>query len=266
MRRTVAVLSLLAVAGCGALDRLQNDRMLVGGVVTTPAVALAGQGAATIAQVYFAQVATGSSPQGIGGAVVTLSYVPAGGGTGATYTLADQGGGNYGSTSVAYVEGATYTFRAVEGGNTYSGHVVAPPAPTIEHPQGTPLQPAQTVAYADIPDPYTIYRSGSDPAFYAVAEVDGVGSPTVTEKCTNAPSGTSAARYLQALLDPTPYEVASFDLSRTSCFPSSTATGYVVTLTGIRQAAGANGALSSNLNIESGVLAGATSAAALILQ
>ena len=119
----------LGLAGCGTLERLQNDRMLVGGVMTTPDVPLAGQGPATVAQVFFAQVTTGSSPQGIAGVTVTLSYVPAGGGAGATYPLADQGGGNYGSTSVVYVAGATYTFRAVEGGNTYSGHVVAPPAP-----------------------------------------------------------------------------------------------------------------------------------------
>jgi hypothetical protein len=264
MRRTLSLLSLLALAGCETVEMLQNDKVLAGVLLATPdaTVGPTDVPGAVTAQVFFGQISGAMSGAAdvdpIVGATVQVTWT--GGGTA---TLTPAAAGYYEATGggLAYVEGAQYTFRVSHGGEVYSGTVTAPARPVmLDGPGGAPI-PDQTSATLAELDPYPVCRAGSQVAFVTVVEVTtggGVGDP-----CFQPAAPTDAGGILGLLFDQGAYTVACFDVPA-SCFPnasSASTAGYLVGLTALNKATGT--ALSSNLFLASGVFVGTMDASAL---
>jgi hypothetical protein len=275
MHRYALVLSLVALAGCEAIQRLQNDKILAGVLLETPDVTVGNEtvpGGVT-AQLYF-----GELPGGVGGAgdvqplAVDSAAIEFTSGGAQSVPLAEVQPGYYQATAgVPYLEGVAYTFKVVYAGETFTGRVTAParseayrknanPPPAY----GTPLPDLPTpfsVAAADLDPSFPVCRTTSDVAFVSVIEVPASGQ--VSDPCFTPDPPTTAAGVLGLLFDRSAYQVACFDVPAT-CFPNASSpstAGYVIGLTALKSAMGNSGGLSDNLFYGSGVFAGTTDAA-----
>jgi hypothetical protein len=280
---TFALLAVVALAGCEAVSRLQNDKVLAGVLLQTPSVQFDNNttvpGAVT-AQVFFGEIPGGVGGSGdvqpITGATVTLEFTSGGA---QTIPLAEVGGGEYQTTSVddaslVYTAGVEYTFKVVHAGETYTGKVTAPqkaeaypssgatpPAPGAA-PLPTPPTPFSVAASALSPS-YPVCRTTTDPAVVSVLRVTTSGS--VGSPCFAPESPTTPAGALALLFQRSQYTAACIDVPST-CFPSAsdnTTAGYVVGLTALADSVGTSGGLSSNLFLSSGVFAGTMDAAVM---
>jgi len=277
MPRLVAALAALALlAGCEAVQKLENHKVMAAVVIRSPDLDSAGQGLPALhvtgvaaAQVFFGerQDSVSQPPTGLSGAAVTLAWA---GTSSGSVVLQPVSQGWYQVTGgFDYAPGTTYTFTVVYLGDTFTGTVSAPPqAPRIKElagaivPQVFPPFPVPTF-YLGF-DHQTVSRDGDDVAFYSATDVAGAAAGAVT--CSNQPFGDAGAM-IQLLLDPSPWKVPAFTLFRSDrtsaaaqrCFPQESS--YLVTLTTVK-----TGSVSSNLFLGSGVLAGASDAGLLILQ
>jgi hypothetical protein len=254
MRRAALLTALALLAGCSLVEQLQNRKVLVAAVLSSPTVTAGPstqQGLVT-AQLFFGerQADLSQPPTGLTGATVTLTATN--GSAVSTHTLAAvsaKGAGWYQATdSIQFNPGSTtFQFKAVYQGEEFSGSVQAPTAAAIIGLQFKLFPPRSSATTA----PLTLTRAGIDPAFYAVVKATDAADAKPT--CTNAPV-TDAGKLVQFVLDDSAWTVPSFDLPANPCFPG--AGGYVVSLTTVAKSTN----VSSNLFLGSAVLAGAADA------
>ena len=258
MRRAALLTALALLAGCGLAQQLQNRKVLVGAVLSSPTVPVGAstqQGLVT-AQLFFGerQADLSQPPTGLTGATVTLTATN--GSAVSTYTLAAvsaKGAGWYQATdSIQFTPGVTtFQFKAVYQGEEFSGSVQAPTAAAITGLQNKLFPPRSSSSTASL----TLTRAGTDPAFYAVVQAS-ASADVANATCTNAPV-TDAGKLVQFVLDDSAWTVPSFELPASPCFPG--AGGYVVSLTTLAKSTN----VSSNLFLGSAVIAGAADAGAL---
>ena len=258
MRRAVLLTALALLAGCDLVDKLQNRKVLVAAVLSSPGVDVGGvsQPGLVTAQVFFGERQSDlqAPPTGLDGATVTL-FATDGSAT-STYTLqpvSAKGAGWYQATgSVRFTPGTTmFQFKAAYQNEEFSGSVQAPTAAAMSG-----LPSTQPVSWSSL-STINLTRTGTDPAFYAVGEVGVSGTPST--KCTNAPVD-DAGKLVQFVLDDSAWTVPSFALTRDACFPDHPA-GYVVSLTTVKKSTD----VSSNLFLGSAVIAGAADAGGLVV-
>ncbi len=259
MRRATLLTALALLAGCSVAQQLQNRKVLVAAVLSSPTVSVGFviQSGLVTAQLFFGERQDLSQPPtGLTGATVTLTATN--GSVVNTYTLgavSAKGAGWYQATdSIQFTPGTTtFQFKAVYKGEEFSGSVQAPPAAAITGLQNH-LFPARSLSSTL---PLTLARAGTDPAFYAVVK-SSASADVANATCTNAPV-TDAGKLVQFVLDDSAWTVPSFDLPASPCFPS--ADTYVVSLTTVAKSTN----VSSNLFLGSAVIAGAADAGALIV-
>jgi hypothetical protein len=172
--------------------------------------------------------------------------------------------GSYRRDVATCAPGEVAVFQVDHDGASWRADVVVPPAPEIQHPLGVAVGAAQSVAYADLhdaddPATYTIHTA--NPAFYVVTQVGGT-TPGVT--CQSLP-GADPADWLPAVSSGEPIGPRAFPLPVATCFPDAAADGYVVTLVATNHVSAGSDAISPGLGGASGAVAGAASAAALVL-
>jgi hypothetical protein len=283
MRRSLPLAAVLAVlAGCGTIEKLQNDKVLAGAVIATPSANVSGQ---TVPALVTAQVFFGDVPGGVTGAQnvqplaadsAELVFTPPGG-SAVTVPLAAVPGqaGVYEATSLtqpalAYHENVSYAFRVHLAGQTYSGSVTAPAkselysknaSPPPAYGTQLPALPATfDVRGLSLTPSYPLCRATSTLAFVSVSQVTtgGFGQP-----CSTPGAPTSASDVVRLIFDDSAYKATCFDVPA-SCFPSTAAGAtYLVTLTSLAKSSGS--AMSSNLFLGSAVFAGTSDAAAMLV-
>ena len=275
MRLAAALAVLALLSGCNVVQQLDSHKIIAAAVIRSPDVnagppANVNVPGTVTAQLFFGQRQNDPSqaPTGLGNATVTLSW--SGAATGSVTLPAGPTAGSYMLTGnlIAYQPGLTYTFTVGYNGETFSGSVTAPQPIGITELSGAAVPNVfpPTPDYAASFTHQTVTRTGNDIAFYAVAPVQGTSSLGAIS-CSNAPLNDPAS-LVQLFLDPSPWQVASFDLWRTDltqnarqkCFAPGTG-AWVVSLTALK-----TGTVSSNLFLGSGVLAGASDAGVLVLQ
>ncbi|HSN89986.1 MAG TPA: hypothetical protein VLS93_02060 [Anaeromyxobacteraceae bacterium] len=269
MRRSLSVISslaLLALAGCETVEMLQNDKVLAGILLSTPEKTV---GTTTVPPTVTAQVFFGEIPGGVGGAgdvvPITGASVQVSWTGGGPVALAPAADGYYQATAgLAYVEGASYTFRVDHAGATYTGTVVAPPLVQMEDQGGTQLPDVITdVARDALASPFPVCRDGNQVAFVTVQEFTNAGASG--SPCFEPAAPTDAGGIIGLLFDQSAYTVACFQVPA-GCFPNASApatVGYLVGLTALNKATGTQG-MSSNLFLASGVFVGTMDASALV--
>src|SRR6266568_2893350 len=247
MRRAALLTALALLAGCDLAQQLQNRKVLVAAVLSSPAVST--QQALVTAQLFFGerQADLSQPPTGLTGATVTLTATN--GSAVSTYTLAAvsaKGAGWYQATD-------SIQFKPIYQGEEFSGSVQAPTAAAIQGLSNHLFPPRSSSSTASL----TLTRAGTDPAFYAVVKAS-ASADVANATCTNAPV-TDAGKLVHFVLDDSAWTVPSFDLPASPCFPS--ADTYVVSLTTVAKSTN----VSSNLFLGSAVIAGAADAGALIV-
>jgi len=272
MRFFTALSIAFLLAGCGLLDRLQNNVILVATLLESPQPpAPIGGSPVVVAQLYLAQKSGDltSPPSEQSLTPITGATVVVRDGSN-TWTLSGVAGapGYYESTSVTYVAGHTYRFTATVGSDQYWGEVAqVPSTPTLTLP-GTAASGVYTyTSYSDtgqFPDPYPITRTGTDIAFYGVWSLSGTTfNPNATPNCTNFPQ-TAGDFLTLVFVNDAPYRAAMFNVPKTTCFPEPLPgdfpARYVVGLTAAKM-----GSTSGNLSIYSGALAGTSAAAGVFV-
>jgi hypothetical protein len=262
MRRAALLTALALLAGCDLVHQLENRKILVAAVLSSPAVSVGGatQSGLVTAQVFFGERQSDlqAPPTGIDGATVTLAATD--GNTTSMYTLQPvgaKGAGWYQATdTVRFTAGTTiFQFKATYQGAEFSGSVQAPAAAAITGLQNHVFPPRSSATTS----PLTLTRVGSDPAFYAVVKAT-VSADLANATCTNAPVN-DAGKLVQFVLDDSAWTVPSFDLPANPCFPG--AGGYVVSLTTVAKNKSTD--LSTNLFLGSAVIAGAADAGGLLV-
>jgi len=258
MRRAALLTALALLAGCDLVQQLQNRKVLVAAVLSSPGVNNnvlgVSQSPLVTAQVFFGERQSDltAPPTGLDGATVTLSATD--GSSTSTYTLlpvSAKGAGWYQATgSVRFTPGTTmFQFKAVYQGEEFSGSVQAPQAVTM---QGLPASPAHRAQV-------TLTRTGSDDAFYAVVRAT-ASADFANATCTNAPVN-DAGKLVQFVLDDSAWKVPSFVLPVDPCFPGTGTDAFVVSLTTVKKSTD----VSSNLFLGSAVIAGAADAGGLVV-
>jgi hypothetical protein len=267
MRFFTALSLAVLLSGCGLLDRLNNNVILVAMLVQSPAPPAGGPiggSPVVLTQLYLAQKSGDlTSPPS------EASLTPL---TGATVALLDNGvqvatlagmqgaPGYYESTSVTYVPGHTYRFTATVGSDQYWTEVAnVPAAPALSVPLSS-NHLATYGSYSGTPqfsNPYPITRTGNDIAFYGVWTVSGTTfDPGATANCSNLPR-TAGELLTLIFVNDAPYRVATFSVPKATCFPNPPGVGnYVVGLSAVKRST----ATSSNLAIYSAALAGTSDA------
>lgn len=268
--RLFAALSLsFLLTGCGLVDRLQNNVILVATLLQSPQPPAAVGGTPVVAATLYLAQKSGdltSPPSEASLTPITGATVVLGDGTG-TWTLAANGAaGNYSTTGVTYTAGHTYRFTATVGSDQYWAEVANVPAtPTLTLP-GTPANEVYTyTSYsntAEFPDPYPIQRTGTDIGFYSVWSLSGSFNPSATPNCTNFPK-TAGDFLTLVFVNDAPYRVPTFNVAKTTCFPEplSFPAKYLVGLAAVKK----DSALSGNLSIYSGAVAGTSAAAGVFV-
>jgi len=275
-------------SGCDVITRANNRTVLAATLLVSPRPpGAAAQG--VVASVFVGQHDGGlTSPpktvNGLAGAQVTVTWdglaapiplpasVPTGNYT-AVWTTADAGR--------AYSPGATYTFTAVVGGDTYTARVTAPAtAPDLQLATYT-LYPVNFGTWGDsnFTAPFPVKRTGNAIALLSVFSVTGdVGTATslpAGPTCTNLPQ--DAAGLLDLVFADGDWTTPTFDLPKAAlaetgasprfdapCFPRPAAAGspnyvnYVVGLTEVAKSSTSQ--LSGNLSIFSAALVGTSDA------
>jgi len=282
-----AALAVVALGtGCDVITRANNKTVMAATLLVSPKPpAATAQG--VVASVFVGQHDGGlSSPPktvaGLAGAQVTVTWdglatpiaLPATAPTGnysAVWTTADK----------AYAPGATYTFTAVVGGETYTARVMAPAtAPDLQLASYT-LYPVNFGTWGDsnFTAPFPVRRTGNAVAFLSTYSVTGnVGTATslpAGPTCTNLPQ--DAAGLLDLVFNDGDWATPTFNLPKAAlaeagasprfdapCFPRPAAAGspnyvnYVVGLTEVAKSS--TGQLSGNLSIFSAALVGTSDA------
>ncbi len=260
MRRVALLTALALLAGCDLVHQLQNRKVLVAAVISSPSITVGGvtQSGLVTAQVFFGERQSDltAAPTGLDGATVTLSATD--GSATSTYSLlpvSAKGAGWYQATgSVRFTPGTTmFQFKAVYQSEEFSGSVQAPTAAAITGLQNQMFTPRSS----SMTSPLTLTRAGTDPAFYAVVKAS-VSADLANATCTNAPVN-DAGKLVQFVLDDSAWTVPSFDLPATPCFPG--AGDYAVSLTTVAKSTD----VSSNLFLGSAVIAGAADAGGLVV-
>lgn len=267
MRLFTALSLAFLLSGCGLVERLQNNVILVATLLQSPQPPTGIGGAqVVVAQLYLAQKSGDlTSPP----SEQSLSPI-----TGATVAVLDNGGspvtlngvpgapGYYESTSLAnpsliYTAAHTYRFTATVGSEQYWAEIASVPAAPAISVQNLSGKVATYPSYGSVTDPYPISRTGTDIAFYGVWTVSGTTfNPNANPTCTNLPQ-TAGDLLTLIFVNDAPYRVATFDVSKGTCFPNPPGVGnYVVGLTAVKR----NTATSSNLAIYSAALAGTSDA------
>ncbi|HEX7625247.1 MAG TPA: hypothetical protein VF400_16840 [Anaeromyxobacteraceae bacterium] len=256
MRRAALLTALALLAGCDLVHQLENRKILVAAVLSSPAVSVGGasQSSLVTAQVFFGerQSVLSAPPTGIDGASVTLAATD--GNTTSTYTLQPvgaKGAGWYQATgAVRFTAGTTiFQFKVTYQGAEFSGSVQAPKAATM---QGLPASPARR-------GPVTLTRAGTDDAFYAVVRAN-LSADFANATCTNAPVN-DAGKLVQFVLDDSAWKAPSFVLPVDPCFPGTGTDAFVVSLTTVAKSAD----VSTNLFLGSAIIAGAADAGGLVV-
>jgi len=267
--RLVTALSLaFLLAGCDLLTKLQNNVILVATLVQSPAPP-AGSGIGgtpvVLTQLYLAQKSGDLTTVPSEASLSPISN--------ATVALLDNGvqvailapvpgaPGYYVTGSVTYNAGHTYRFTATVGSDQYWGEVASVPvAPAISVPSLS-NHVATYPSYTGTPqfsNPYPIGRTGTDIAFYGVWTVGTTFDPSANPNCANVPE-TAGDLLTLIFLNDAPYRVATFNVSKATCFPPPVGgaypANYVVGLTAVKR-----GTTSSNLSIYSAALAGTSDA------
>jgi hypothetical protein len=255
MRRAALLTALALLAGCDLVHQLENRKILVAAVLSSPAVSVGGasQSSLVTAQVFFGERSDlQAPPTGIDGASVTLAATD--GNTTSMYTLQPvgaKGAGWYQATgTVRFSPGTTiFQFKAVYQGDEFSGSVQAPKAATM---QGLPTSPARRAAV-------TLTRAGTDDAFYAVVRAN-LSADFANATCTNAPVN-DAGKLVQFVLDDSAWKAPSFVLPVDPCFPGTGIDAFVVSLTTVAKSTD----VSTNLFLGSAVIAGVANAGGLLV-
>ncbi len=256
--RVAAILAAVALmTGCDLIQKIENRKILMGAVLASPQVNTlnVSKASVTTAQLFFGdrQSDLSQAPTGLAATSVTLGWD----GNPAGVALApdkDKAGWYQASGSIPYTPGVNYTFTVVYQGETFSGSVAAPSAPTIKNAPAHLFPQEPYSGFTSL----TLQRDGTADAFYAAFDA-GSSTDLGTPTCTNTPMD-DAGKLVQFVLDDAEWKAASFDLAKSPCFPS--AGSYVVSLTTVEK----NTSLSSNLFLGSAVLAGAADGAVLVLQ
>lgn len=250
----LAAFALLAT-GCEALGQLAQDKIVIGTVLQTPD--LEAPDGTTLrpglvaADVFFGEKdaavdVLASTPTSILGAQADLVIYKDLDNLLVTVPLPDRGDGHYATTSadapeLVYAAGAEYRTELTEIPGQAAYVVDVSRAPAAEPPQGVPDVHAAGV---DL----TVERTGASPAFVSVLRLDGAG---IQETWTNRP--TDPVGLLSVVVDPTPWEAASFTIPGGEAFPS--AGDYAVVLTSVER-----GIPDMSLFTASGVFVGAGAA------
>jgi hypothetical protein len=256
--RFAAILAAVAlIAGCDLVQKIENRKILMGAVLASPQVnALnVSKASVTSAQLFFGerQSDLNQAPTPLAASSVTLGWDgnPAGV---ALAPVTGKEGWHQAIGSIPYTPGVNYTFTVVYQGETFSGTVAAPSAPTIKNAPDHLFPPETYSEFTSL----TLQRDGTADAFYAA--FDAASSTDLdAATCTNAPVN-DAGTLLQFVLDDAAWKAASFDLPKSPCFPS--AGTYVVSLTTVEKSS----SVSSNLFLGSAVMAGASDGAVFVLQ
>ena len=265
--RPAIAIGLLALGafGCDLIQSAQANRVLAASLLATPEydftqtvldadaglavgdgglLKLSGQ---TVVQVFFGEApkSTTSQPKGVAGAQVTLEY------SGKSFTLKDNGAGNYGLTSVddaklVYASGARYKLAISSGSDTFTATVTGPSSDdsTIEDfhvaPAGTPIDvtPGHDLK---------LTRLATDRvAFTTVIPINSGSSSQPTY--TDLP--TKAVDLVDLILNDAKWKQKVITIPGSSAFPTAD-TFYVVNVTAVEK-----GSTSNNLFTTSVFLAG----------
>ena len=190
---------LFSASSCSLINSAQADKALAATVVSSPAIDLTPVGVPytlppqTVAQVFFGQRDQDptKAPTAITGAVVTLEF------DGKTFTLKDQGSGNYGLSTVddatfVYVPGQHYKLSLTSGGTgPYTAEVDGPSLDAIEGFKDLRDKPVPADRIWKLPANSEVKLTRTnidDPAFVTVipssAFIDGTRKPSYTDMPT----------------------------------------------------------------------------------
>jgi hypothetical protein len=250
MRATPFRLALAAaiVAATAACDIFEGNRLAVGTVLHTPAIAGPdgpAQAEVTAANVFFGEHdplvdPVISPPVGVLGAEVQLTVFTD---SVVDVSLADLGDGNYATTSaqngdLVYRSGAAYRVEIDDFGDLFE--IDADQAPVAEPPQGVPDDHG-------VGEAMVVSRNQIRVAFIEVLRIDG---GTASQTWTNRPASTQGL--LEVVADPAPWQAPDFEIPG-EAFPEA-GTYAVVLTTAVR------GVPDFNLYSGSGVLVGSAEA------
>jgi hypothetical protein len=252
----------LSTSACDLINSAQANKALAATVVATPALDLAPLGVPftvppqTVAQVFFGQrdADPTKQPTAITGAAVTLAF------DGKTFTLKDQGSGNYGlstledATFVYVPSTATKTVHyklsiTSDGAGPFTAEVDGPPKDAIE----------QFTVLAGAPWPLTantevkLTRSNiDDPAFVAVIPASSILAGNKNPSYTDMPG--TVLDLLDLIANDAPWHqkvitIPATDATRGTAFPSAGV--YALTVSSVKK-----GTTSQNLFTASAFLVG----------
>ena len=262
MRTTLGTLLVFALAttGCEAIGSLGQDKIVIGSVVRSPDLEAPDgtplQQGIVVADVFFGEKDTGvdilaGPPTAILGANVQLVIYKQLDDVLTNVTLPGHGDGHYATNSVdapelVYAAGAEYRTEVDEDPSQVPYVVDVASAPVAEPPV-LEVTPAAGVDFS-------VSRQGSDTAFVSVLRLDPSGAQ---ETWTNRPSDVEGL--LSAVVDPSPYQAASFDIPGQEAIP--TAGSYAVVLTTLER-----GIPDTSLFPASGVFVGASAAKSFVVE
>ncbi len=281
-RLATAVVFAALLPGCDLLSRATNHTDLVGTLVVSPQPPGSAAPQAVVATVFLGQhqgeLSGAPTFSGLGGATVTVTWD----GLAQPIALPETTAGNYTATwttsTHAYVPGATYTFTATLGSDTYWVKAVGAAVPTMSlagATTGVSFGGVQAVTYggwSSTPAPVPLNRSGTDVGLVAVFPISGATVPSALPPptCTNAPKDGSG--FFDLAFSDGDWTKSTFNLPKQAlgepnasprfdapCLPSAEA-AWVVGLTALKKGSDS----SSNLSIVSTALVG-TSAAAVVI-
>lgn len=271
----LVVVAAVLLSGCDVVDKIQNRRVMVATVLKSPELS-AGQGGPLlpggVVSVASAQVFFGERGQDLGAPPTPLTAESARleWSTGSV-ALAPAGQGVYAVVG-GFPTDQALTFRIRLGGEDFTGTVTVPAAASLSGEGGdfatVPLATKSYTQFAVAPfgtstqPSYTISRTGADTAFWEVRSIasDGSISQEPVGGCTTVPR--TGQQLLSFVLDPQPFQAASFAIPKATCFPNPPfqgGTGALVALYTVR-----SGSISDNLFLGSGVFAGASDAGVIV--